>query len=98
MKREAIIITVAGFVAVFVAVSITISASPKTTPASVDSTPTVEKHSDLPNGIKVKIIDVRKDGDCENQTLMEDIDIKENLRFSRCGYYGAIGDTFWWVE
>lgn len=53
---------------------------------------------ETPSGKHVKIIDIRKEGDCENETLMERIDTDANYRFSRCGYFGQIGDTFWWVD
>jgi hypothetical protein len=53
------------------------------------------------SGLKVKIIDVRNEGGCAASdvptTLMESVD-GANWRFSRCGYYGSVGDVFWWGE
>lgn len=64
----------------------------------VAAAPAVAPAAESSNGDHVKIIDVRKEGDCENQTLMEYLDQKENFRFTRCGYFGQIGDTFWYKE
>ena len=41
------------------------------------------------------IIDVRKSGECEDQTLMERDD---KFRISRCGYFGKVGDQLIFVE
>ncbi len=39
----------------------------------------------------VTILNVRKDGDCENWTMMENA---YGYRFGRCEYLGVAGDTF----
>lgn len=48
-----------------------------------------------PPGMNVTIIDIRKSTDCEEQTLMER---EDKLRISRCGYFGKVGDQFYFYE
>lgn len=46
-------------------------------------------------GFLVTIIDIRKTEECEDQTLMERDD---KLRLIRCGYFGKLGDQFYFHE
>lgn len=46
-------------------------------------------------GWLVTILDVRKTEECEDQTLMEQ---ENKLRFTRCGYFGKVGDQFYYYE
>ena len=48
-----------------------------------------------PEALMFTIIDIRKTTDCEDQTLMERSD---KFRMTRCGYFGKVGDQFYYVE
>lgn len=63
---------------------------PKSTTSNVVAEPVVN-----PPGMNVTIIDIRKSTDCEEQTLMER---EDKLRLSRCGYFGKVGDQFYFSE
>lgn len=46
-------------------------------------------------GELVTILDIRKDEECENQTLLE---AGDRYRLVRCGYFGKVGEQFYFVD